>query len=96
MFGGTYLFRATWTCRHHGAREPHADLRLSVSNMDPLRNQGIFDSLRTSGSSRRNNGAVKTSLSDNVHLNGGVTTRVVDRAGVDLGDRHFDELGIWN
>lgn len=37
---------------------------------------------------------METSLSDNVHLDGGVTTRVVDRAGVDLGDRHFDELEI--
>jgi hypothetical protein len=35
---------------------------------------------------------VQTSLSDNVHLNGGVTARVVHGTSVDLGDRHSDEL----
>jgi hypothetical protein len=35
---------------------------------------------------------VKAGLGDDVNLNGGVTARVVDGAGVDLGDRHDDEL----
>ncbi len=92
MFEITYPFRATWTCHHHGAREPRADLRLNVNNMGSPRARGVLDRSQTGRSSRRNNGAVKTSLSDNVHLDGGVTTGVVDRAGVDLGDGHFDEL----
>lgn len=33
---------------------------------------------------------VQASLGDNVDLDGGVATAVVDRAGVDLGDRHGD------
>lgn len=36
---------------------------------------------------------MKTSLGDNVNLDGGVTAGVVDGAGVDLGDRHVDGLG---
>lgn len=47
---------------------------------------------RTGGSSRRNNSTVQTGLGDNVHLNGGVTARVVHGTSVDLGDRHSDEL----
>ena len=35
---------------------------------------------------------MKAGLGDDVNLNGGVTARVVDGAGVDLGDRHDDEL----
>ena len=35
---------------------------------------------------------MKTSLGDNVHLDGGVTARVVDRSSVDLGDRHDDKI----
>lgn len=48
--------------------------------------------VRTGGSSRGDNGAVQTSLGDNVDLDGGVTTRVVDVAAVNLGDRHFAGL----
>ena len=36
---------------------------------------------------------MKTSLGDNVNLDGGVTAGVVDGAGVDLRDRHVDGLG---
>lgn len=35
---------------------------------------------------------MKTSLGDNLDLDGGVTTRVVNRASVDLGDGHSVEL----
>jgi hypothetical protein len=45
---------------------------------------------RTSGSSRWDNGTVETGLSDNVNLDGWVSTRVVDLTSVDLGDRHND------
>lgn len=38
----------------------------------------------TGGGTRGDNGAVKASLGDNVNLDGGVTARVVDGAGVDL------------
>jgi hypothetical protein len=38
----------------------------------------------------RNDGAVQTSLGDNVDLDGGVTTGVVDGSGVDLGDSHLE------
>lgn len=33
---------------------------------------------------------MKTGLGDNIHLNGGVTARVVDGASVNLGDRHVE------
>lgn len=46
--------------------------------------------MRTRGSARGDNGAVEAALSDDVNLNGGVAARVVDRAGVDLGDGHLD------
>lgn len=49
---------------------------------------------RTSGSTRGNNGTVQAGLGDNVHLNGGVTARVVHGTSVNLGDRHYDELGL--
>jgi hypothetical protein len=39
---------------------------------------------------RWHNGAVKAGLGDNVDLDGGVATGVVDGAGVNLGDRHLD------
>jgi hypothetical protein len=39
---------------------------------------------------------VKTGLGDDVNLDSGVTTRVVDGAGVDLGDGHCDELYVWS
>lgn len=43
---------------------------------------------QTSGSTGGDNGAVKTGLGDNVHLNGGVAARVVHGASVDLRNRH--------
>jgi hypothetical protein len=46
-------------------------------------------SLRTGGSSRGNDGTMKTSLGDNIDLDSGITARIVDRPGVDLGDRHL-------
>ena len=49
----------------------------------------------TSRSTGGDNSTVKTSLGDNVNLNGGVTAGVVDGAGVDLGDRHDEGLGVW-
>lgn len=48
------------------------------------RSQGV----QTSGSTGGDNGAVKTGLGDNVHLNGGVAARVVHGASVDLRNRH--------
>lgn len=42
---------------------------------------------------RGNDGAVETGLGDNVDLDGGVSTGVVDVAGVDLGDGH--DCGCW-
>lgn len=44
----------------------------------------------TGRGSGRHNGAVETGLGNNVDLNRGVATRVVDVAGVNLGDRHRD------
>lgn len=40
------------------------------------------------GSTRGDNGAVQAGLGDDVDLDGGVTTRVVDGASVNLGDGH--------
>lgn len=37
---------------------------------------------------------MQAGLGDNVHLNGGVTARVVHGTSVNLGDRHYDELGL--
>ena len=45
------------------------------------------------GGTRGNDGTVKASLGDDVNLDGGVSTGVVDVAGVDLGDRH--DGGCW-
>lgn len=50
------------------------------------RSQGV----QTSGSTGGDNGAVKTGLGDNVHLNGGVAARVVHGASVDLRNRHVE------
>ena len=47
---------------------------------------------RTSRSSRGDNGTVEAGLSHDIDLDGGVATRVVDVAGVNLGDRHVG----WN
>jgi hypothetical protein len=44
------------------------------------------------GGTGGDNGAVEASLGDNVDLDGGVSTGVVDVAGVDLGDRHVGGL----
>jgi len=41
---------------------------------------------------RGDDGAVETGLGDNVDLDGGVSTGVVDVTGVDLGDRHVGGL----
>lgn len=43
----------------------------------------------TSRSTRGDDGTVKAGLGDNIDLDGGVTTRVVDGAGVNLSDRHL-------
>lgn len=45
------------------------------------------------GSARGDNGAVQAGLSDDVDLDGGVTTRVVDGASVNFGDGHSAGLG---
>jgi hypothetical protein len=45
------------------------------------------------GGTGGNDGAVKAGLGDDVDLDGGVSTGVVDVAGVDLGDRH--DGGCW-
>jgi hypothetical protein len=45
--------------------------------------------VRTGGSPGRNDGSVETCLSDDINLNRWVSTRVVDRTSVNLGDRHF-------
>lgn len=42
----------------------------------------------TSGSTRGDNGTVKTSLGDQINLDGGVAARVVDGPGVDRLDGH--------
>lgn len=52
----------------------------------------INDQIHTGGSTGGDNGAVQTSLSDNVHLNGGVTARVVHGTSVNLGDRHNEVM----
>ena len=44
------------------------------------------------GGTRGNDGTVKAGLGDDVDLDGGVSTGVVDVAGVDLGDRHVGGL----
>lgn len=44
--------------------------------------------VRTGGGAGGDDGAVQTGLGDHVHLDGGVTTGVVDGAGVDLGNSH--------
>lgn len=44
---------------------------------------------RTGRGTRGDDGAVQASLSDKVDLHGGVTTGVVDGAGVNLGNGHF-------
>lgn len=56
-----------------------------VSLQKPYNPGGI----QTSGSSGGDNSTVQTGLGDEINLNGRVTARVVDRAGMDLGDRHF-------
>lgn len=45
---------------------------------------------QTSGSTGGDNGAVKTGLGNNVHLNGGVAARVVHGASVDFRNRHVE------
>jgi hypothetical protein len=44
--------------------------------------------VRTGRSARGDDGTVKASLGDDINLDGGVTARVVDGAGVDFGDSH--------
>lgn len=44
---------------------------------------------RTGRGAGRNDGPVEASLGNEINLDGGVTTGVVDRAGVNLGDGHF-------
>lgn len=70
----------------------HITLLLSLTLATPLALIAIteFAGLVGAGrSTRGHNGAVKAGLSDNVDLNGGVTAGVIDRAGVNLGDRHL-------
>ena len=55
---------------------------------------GVIRLVRTSGGTRGDNGPVKTSLGDDVNLDGGVTTRVVDGTSVNLLDSHDDD-GWW-
>ena len=43
---------------------------------------------------RRYDGAVEAGLSDDVDLDGGIAARVVDGAGVDLGDGHASGSGL--
>ena len=47
---------------------------------------GVFD--RTGRSSRGNNGTVEASVGDDINLDRGVSTRVVDGASVDLSNSH--------
>jgi hypothetical protein len=37
---------------------------------------------------------VETKFGDDVDLNGRVTTRIVDRTRVDLGDRHYEQVSV--
>ena len=46
----------------------------------------------TGGSTGGDNSAVQTGLGNNIHLNGGVTARVVHGTSVNLGNRHFESL----
>jgi hypothetical protein len=48
--------------------------------------------LRTGGSSRGDNGTVETGLGNDVDLDSGIATRVVDVASVDLADRHGEKI----
>jgi hypothetical protein len=48
--------------------------------------------VRAGGSTGGNDGTVEAGLGDNVDLDGGVSTGVVDVAGVNLGDRHIGDL----
>lgn len=51
----------------------------------------VFIEVKLTGrGTRRHNGAVEAGLGDNVDLNRGVATRVIDVAGVNFGDRHRD------
>lgn len=50
-------------------------------------------SVRTGRGTGGDDGAVETGLGDDVDLDGGVTTGVVDGAGEDLGNGHD---GWWN
>jgi len=53
------------------------------------RNRGVG---RTGRGPGRDDGAVEARLGDNVHLDGGVATGIVDVASVDLADGHFDQV----
>lgn len=47
---------------------------------------------RTGRGARGNDGAVQAGLSNEIDLNGGVTTRIVDGTSVNLGNGHVDGL----
>lgn len=67
-------------------------LRISLTLSTPLALVAIAELaglVGAGGSAGWDNGAVKAGLGDNVDLDGGVATRVVDGACVNLGDRHF-------
>ena len=66
--------------------------RLEAGGKGRERRGGKSISQRTGRSSRGDNGTVEAGLSHDIDLDGGVATRVVDVAGVDLGDRHVG----WN
>lgn len=44
--------------------------------------------MRTGRSARGDDGTVKARFRDDINLDGGVTARIVDRTGVDLGNSH--------
>lgn len=50
--------------------------------------------MRTGRSAGGDNGTVKASLGDDIDLDGGVTPRVVDGAGVDLGNGHDESQSV--
>ena len=60
---------------------PNAHVSLLFVNID-------FGFVRTGGSAGWDDGTVETGLSDDVNLDSGVTTRIVDRTSLDLGDCH--------
>jgi hypothetical protein len=48
--------------------------------------------VRTGRSAGGDNGTMETRLGDHVNLDGGVTARIVDGSGVDLGNGHDNDF----